>query len=354
MEERLGANIFAWIGGVAMLLAGAFFVKYSFDQGLLSPMVRIVLGSAFGVVMVMLGVWLGRRSPRVAEALTGAGIADLYACLLAAVNLYDLIGRTTAFGLMIALTGLAIALALRQGMFVAVLGLIGGFITPALIGSQEPAAGPLFVYLLLLEVALIAVAARRGWVGLSMLALVAGIVWAAVFTALQVTPDYVGRFWVGAFVLGTATAYVIAATRFTETTSKIEGLTPLRLGLAATAAAPALLAMLAAYGGFALWDFAMIAMLGAGTIILARLDRRYLALPWIAAAVTGITLLAWRLSDEMNHYELIKAQAAWLTLGFGALYTLGAVCVHLAQQAGAWVEQALRGQRGWWRWRWVM
>ncbi|MFP5284258.1 MAG: DUF2339 domain-containing protein, partial [Thermoanaerobaculia bacterium] len=37
LEERLGARLPVWIGSIALALAGAFLVKYSFEQGWLSP-----------------------------------------------------------------------------------------------------------------------------------------------------------------------------------------------------------------------------------------------------------------------------------------------------------------------------
>ncbi len=33
----MGAKLFAWIGGLALFLGVAFFVKYSFEHNLISP-----------------------------------------------------------------------------------------------------------------------------------------------------------------------------------------------------------------------------------------------------------------------------------------------------------------------------
>ena len=127
-----------WIGGIALLLAGAFLVKFSFDSGLLSPAVRLSLGTLFGVALVAGAEFMRKRSDRIAQALCGAGIADLFACLLAAVNLYHLISTTVGFGLMAVLTAAAVGLSLRYGPFVALLGLVGGVRgRPALIGAVD-------------------------------------------------------------------------------------------------------------------------------------------------------------------------------------------------------------------------
>src|SRR5690606_5006914 len=154
------------------LLAGAFLVQYSFSRDLLSEPVRLALGGVFGVALLAAGEFMRMRSTRIAQALSGAGIADLFCCLLAGVNLYHLIDSRLAFGLMVVVAALAVVLSLRQGPFVALLGLVGGFITPALIGAADAATGPLFGYLLLLEVGMVAVSRHRRWFGLMALALV--------------------------------------------------------------------------------------------------------------------------------------------------------------------------------------
>ena len=76
-------------GGVALALAGFFLVKYSIDQNLLSPAVRVILGGLFGLGLLGAGHWL-RAKPdlangrRIAQSLSGAGLAVLYLALYAA------------------------------------------------------------------------------------------------------------------------------------------------------------------------------------------------------------------------------------------------------------------------------
>ena len=55
----------------------------------------------------------------------------LFAALLAGVNLYDLIPPAVGFGLMALIAGTAVLLSLRHGPMVALLGFVGGFLTPA-------------------------------------------------------------------------------------------------------------------------------------------------------------------------------------------------------------------------------
>ncbi|HYL06850.1 MAG TPA: DUF2339 domain-containing protein, partial [Thermoanaerobaculia bacterium] len=182
-EELVGARLLVWVGAMALALAGAFLVKISFERGWISPPIRVALGVAFGVGLLALGESLRRSSSRISEALSAAGIADLFACFLAAVHLYHLVPPAAGFLLMALTTAVAVALALRQGIMVALLGLTGGFLTPALIQTGQPSARNLFGYLLLLTAGLLAVAWRRRWHWLAAAALGAGLLWVVVWLA---------------------------------------------------------------------------------------------------------------------------------------------------------------------------
>ena len=60
----------------------------------------------------------------------------------------------------------------RESLFIAVLGLLGGFATPALLSTGENRPIPLFAYLLLLNVGLAQVAHAKRWPVLTALTLV--------------------------------------------------------------------------------------------------------------------------------------------------------------------------------------
>ena len=44
-EERFGTRWVVWVGGVALALGGVFLVRYTIQQGLIGPGVRIALGA---------------------------------------------------------------------------------------------------------------------------------------------------------------------------------------------------------------------------------------------------------------------------------------------------------------------
>ena len=114
-----------------------------------------------------------RKYALLANAMDAAAIAILFATFFAAHSLWNLIPATTAFGLLALVTLTAVLLSIRhESLFIAVLGLLGGFSTPILLSTGENRPVPLFAYLLLLNIGLAWVAYRRGWTILSILTLV--------------------------------------------------------------------------------------------------------------------------------------------------------------------------------------
>lgn len=188
-EQRLGARGFVWLGGACVALAGAFLVKYSIDEGLLGPTTRVILGVLFGIALLVGADYMRRRSGTIGQALAAAGIADLYASLFAAVALYGLLPPALAFVILAGITFLAIALALRHGPFVGLVGLAGGFITPAIVSTGEPNPAILFGYLYLLQLGALWLERQRGWWYLPAIAITGGLCWAFIPVTLPPEAD---------------------------------------------------------------------------------------------------------------------------------------------------------------------
>ena len=138
-------------------------MRYSIEEGYLSPEVRVVLAALFGFALIGGAERLRSRDDRVAQALAAAGVASLYGALFAAVALYEMISKVAAGGGAAALTAFAIGLSLRHGILVAALAFVGGFVSPAIIGSATPNTPVLFGYLLAIAAGTLEVIRVRGW-----------------------------------------------------------------------------------------------------------------------------------------------------------------------------------------------
>jgi uncharacterized membrane protein len=191
-ESLIGVKLFSWIGGIAFVLAALFFLSYSVEHGWLSPPVRASIGLATGIILLLVcELRVARNYAFTANAMDGAGIAILYATLFAMHALWHLLPASAVFVLMLIVTAIAVLLSIRRdSVFIALLGLVGGFATPALLSTGENKPVALFSYLLLLNVGLLWVAIQRRWPLLTALSVVFTVIyeWSWIgkyFTAAQ-------------------------------------------------------------------------------------------------------------------------------------------------------------------------
>lgn len=166
-EQFMGAKFFAWTGGVAAFLGAVFFVRYSFEHDLIPAEVRVALGFLFGLALIVAGLKFNReRYAALVHTLCATGVVSLYAVTFACNSIYHFafFGPLATFALMTLITGVAFLLAVRlEARVVAVLGMLGGFLTPVLLSTGRDNAAGLFAYVALLDAGLIAVALHRRW-----------------------------------------------------------------------------------------------------------------------------------------------------------------------------------------------
>ena len=164
-EALIGVKFFAIVASLALFLAGGFFVSYSMEHGWLTPSFQFAIGILAGVLCLVLGELKGsRRYAWTADALDAAGIALLYVVFFAAFARWHLVGSTVAFVLFVMATVVAVLLSIRRAsLLIALLGLVGGFASPAIVATGQDNPIGLFGYLLLLNAGLAWVAYKRRW-----------------------------------------------------------------------------------------------------------------------------------------------------------------------------------------------
>jgi uncharacterized membrane protein len=186
-ERRFGTQWVVWIGGLALALGGIFLVRYSIEAGLIGPGMRILLGALLAAALVGLGEVARRReilagftrfnTAHIPSILTAAGTTVAYAVIYAAFALYNFLSPGLAFVLLAAVALSTLAAALLHGPALAGLGLVGAFVTPALIGSAQPNYWALYLYLAIVTAAAFALARIRLWRWLAITAASFSLVW---------------------------------------------------------------------------------------------------------------------------------------------------------------------------------
>jgi len=163
-ERLLGRNWFAIIGAIALVVGIGFFLKLAFDNNWIGDTGRVVLGVVLGLALLGVGEYAQRRVPIWAQPVTAAGAVILYLSIYAAFGLYGLIRPDVALLFLALVVALAALLALRyESIVIALLGIIGAFLAPALLGADLPDVRLALAYILVVDAGILAISTFRNW-----------------------------------------------------------------------------------------------------------------------------------------------------------------------------------------------
>ena len=151
--------------GLALLvLATAFFLRYSIEQGWIGPVARVALAAGAGSLLIGAGVAVGRRRAAYGVLLQGTGAAVLFLTGYAAHHHYELTSATEGFVQLAAVSALTLALARRSNSeLLAGIGLGTAAAAPALIDGRMSVAGAETGYLATIAVLSTVLFFRAGW-----------------------------------------------------------------------------------------------------------------------------------------------------------------------------------------------
>lgn len=178
LEEILAGKWLTWVGALAVIIGTGFGFKYAIENNWVGPTERVVIGILSGLICFAGGTFaITRKYVYLAQGLTGAALGILYLSLHAAFGWYGILSYEAAFLGMILTTASGLSFA---GYFnvqpTAVLGMLGGFLTPAMLWPQHDPMWTLFPYLLMLDLGVLLIAGVRRWAGLEILAF-GGTLW---------------------------------------------------------------------------------------------------------------------------------------------------------------------------------
>ncbi len=294
-ESLMGAKLPIWVGGISLVFAAFFLVRYSIEAGLFGPVARSVTATLFALLLIGLSEFGSKLpkigssfadDPRVAQSLAGAGIASLYATLYMASEIYGLVVLPTSFLLVIVVTALAFALSLRRGPPTAVMGVIGGFAAPWVAGMGTSSVPTLLLYLGVFVTAVFGLALWRRWLWLLLLASGGGTLWTLSLIGIAQS----GLPLIGLFVMLAGAGAVFTVSRFGEVEgplAQIARYAPMGLALLQ-------LAILLPRLQFSPFGWAQYGVLGALSVVLAWRDVRMLPVYAMAALIAIAPLfIAW-------------------------------------------------------------
>lgn len=188
LESRIGSQWFNRIGILAVLIGVAWFLKFAFDNHWIGPLGRVLIGLVAGAALI---AWSERFRSRgyaaFSYSLKALGSGILYLSLWAAFSYFHLVPASVAFVAMIAVTAFNGYMSwVQDSELLALYAIVGGFSTPLLVSTGVNHQVTLFTYLLLLDLAVLALVALRPWSRL-------------LFAAFAGSVFFIGGWWIEYF-----------------------------------------------------------------------------------------------------------------------------------------------------------
>jgi uncharacterized membrane protein len=181
LEALVGGNWLLMIGIFAIVLGCLYFLKLVFDNRWIGDTGRVLIGSFSGLAFLYAGERFQRNEYKLyGQAIAGGGISILYLSLYASYNFYSLLPQSSAFFLMALVTAVASLLSARySSKTLAVLGALGGILTPYWLSTDTNNQIGLLGYLLILDSGMGLLALWRSWPFLNVLSFIGtvGLFW---------------------------------------------------------------------------------------------------------------------------------------------------------------------------------
>jgi uncharacterized membrane protein len=171
-EKFIGENLANKIGIAVLVLGISFFVKFAIDKDWINETGRVVIGLISGAILIALAHSIRNAYRSFSSVLVGGGLTVFYFTIAFAFHQYHLLSQQTAFIIMVVITALAVMLSLYYNRIeLAILAVVGGFVTPFLVSTGENNYIALFTYLCILNGGLLVLSWFKRWKAINIIAL---------------------------------------------------------------------------------------------------------------------------------------------------------------------------------------
>lgn len=212
-EKFFGEKLVVYAGIILLVLGIGFFVQLAVANNWINNVGRVAVGYLIGGLILGTAHALRNKFRAFSSVLVGGTMTVMYFTTAIAFHEYHIFSQTTAFILMVIITLGAIALSVSYNRkTIAVLALLGGFVTPYIVSSGTGNYIVLFSYLSILNIGLLLLSYFRKWRILHVLAFVFTATFYAVwiggkYASMEVQPvmgalTYVTIFYLIFFAMG--------------------------------------------------------------------------------------------------------------------------------------------------------
>lgn len=157
-EYFIAANIITVLGSLILLVGIGFFIRYSILDIWINITGRIILALIISTALLLLAHRLRERQKAFSSIITGTALGILYYILASAYYNYHLFSTESAFIITIALTIFSVLLSFfYDRISLAMLSVLAAYTAPFLIGYNHSQIELLFIYILVLDIGVLAV-----------------------------------------------------------------------------------------------------------------------------------------------------------------------------------------------------
>lgn len=165
LEKFVGERLLTFIG-IAVLVTGiVFFVKYAIDKDWINETGRTFIGILAGGVLIGIAHRLRKNFRTFSSVLVGGGIAAEYFTIGYAYHVYQLFpNQISAVAVLVGITLFTVLLAvLYDRRELAIIAIVGGFLTPVIANNGSGNITALGAYLLVLNIGMLTLAYFKKW-----------------------------------------------------------------------------------------------------------------------------------------------------------------------------------------------
>ncbi|MEI6533415.1 MAG: DUF2339 domain-containing protein [Candidatus Roizmanbacteria bacterium] len=163
--EATFGRILGKVGVGAIIIGFAFFLQYAITNGWIGPIGQIMIGLLIGVSLIIGGQYIRAKYLQYSDILTATGIVILYLSIFSSYSFYQLVDQPIAFVAMVCITVFAFFLSISGSTIsIATIAIAGGFVTPILIHGEINNSFALFLYILILSMAVTGISFYKHWI----------------------------------------------------------------------------------------------------------------------------------------------------------------------------------------------
>ena len=161
-------------GILILLCAIGFFLKYSIENNLISPTVRIIFTFLAAAGMFAIGLaGVNKRFHILSIGILSAGIVTFYMGAFAGFKMYQLLPAAAAFAIMVLTTVVSMLAAVKFNLLpIALIGCTGGYLTPVMLSNNSGNLVFLLAYIAVISAGVLITARFYRWRSLEITAFV--------------------------------------------------------------------------------------------------------------------------------------------------------------------------------------